>query len=182
MRSRNADNGGTTILCSGFCICLGRPRSKLARLEKLRHYIQGILHLMSQGSDSRFGWRLCGILVSGLLIFASLLLPPQLEHMRTGHWEIEHFLAYLMAVPIICLGWPRPFLVAITLIPAAALLEVLQCLRPDHSPNFFAALSSMVGVLVGALVAALIILVLEQIFSRRTNDDRRAEPSHTGEA
>jgi VanZ family protein len=166
----------------GFVYIFGKASIKFARLEKLRHYIEGILHLMSQGSDSRFGWRLCGILVLGLLIFASLLLPPQLEHMRTGHWEIEHFLAYLMAVPIICLGWPRPFLVAITLIPAAALLEVLQCLRPDHSPNFFAALSSMVGVLVGALVAALIIRVLEQIFSRRTNDDRRAEPSHTGEA
>src|SRR6476660_1794877 len=131
---------------------------------------------MSRASESRFGWRLCGVMVLGALIFASLLLPRQLEQMRTGHWEIEHFLAYLMAVPIICLGWPRPFFVAINLIPAAALLEVLQCLRPDHSPNFFAALSSMEGVLVGALVAALIIRVLEQIFSGAQTTIGRRSP------
>jgi hypothetical protein len=159
----------------------GKASIKFARLEKLRHYIEGILHLMSQGSDSRFGWRLCGILVLGLLIFASLLLPPQLEHMRTGHWEIEHFLAYLMAVPIICLGWPRPFLVAITLLPAAALLEVLQCLRPDHSPNFFAAFSSIGGVLVGALLASLMIRALDQISSRRRNAEPVAGLNTTAE-
>jgi hypothetical protein len=100
---------------------------------------------MRQGFDSRFGWRLCSVLVLAVLIFASLLLPPRLEQLRTGHWEIEHFVAYLLAVPIICLGWPRPFLVATTLIPAAALLEALQCLRPDHSPNVVAGLSSIGG-------------------------------------
>ena len=136
---------------------------------------------MSRASESRFGWRLCGVMVLGALIFASLLLPRQLEQMRTGHWEIEHFLAYLMAVPIICLGWPRPFLVAINLIPAAALLEVLQCLRPDHSPNFFAALSSIGGVLVGTLLVTLIIRVLEQISLRRTNADPSAGPNSTAE-
>ena len=93
---------------------------------------------MSQAFNTRFGWRLCGVLTVAALIFASLLLPSQLEQMRTGHWEIEHFFAYLVAVPLICLGWPRPFVVASTLIPVAALLEALQCLRPDHSPNIFA--------------------------------------------
>ena len=90
------------------------------------------------------------------LIIASLFLPPKLEQLRTGHWEVEHFLAYLAAVPIICLGWPRPFLVAMSLIPVAALLEVLQCLKPDHSPNYLAALSSIGGVLAGALFANLL--------------------------
>jgi hypothetical protein len=145
-----------------------------------RGLYRGNFTLMSQASESRFGWRLCGIIVLGAIIFASLLLPPQLEQMRTGHWEIEHFLAYLMAVPIICLGWPRPFLVATTLIPAAALLEVLQGLKPDHSPNFFAAISSIGGVLVGALLAAFILRVLEQIACRRRNVDPSAEPNATG--
>ena len=63
--------------------------------------------------------------------------------MRSGHWAIEHFLAYFAAVPIICLAWPRPFLVAAALIPSAALLEALQCIDPGHSPNIFAALSSI---------------------------------------
>ena len=111
-------------------------------------------------SSSRLMWiRLCGVLVLAALIIVSLLLPPQLEQLRTGHWEIEHFLAYLAAVPIICLGWPRPFLVAVGLIPIAALLEALQCLTPVHSPNFIAALSSVGGVLAGALLATLIIRV-----------------------
>src|SRR5262245_3786581 len=91
------------------------------------------------------------------LIIASLFLPPELEQLRTGHWAAEHFLAYLSAVPIICLGWPRPFLVVTSLIPVAALLEVLQCLKPDHSPNFLSALSSIGGVLAGALLATLLI-------------------------
>ena len=60
---------------------------------------------------------------------------------------------------IICLAWPRPFLVAAALIPSAALLEALQCLEPGHSPNIFAALSSIGGVLVGALLATLLLRV-----------------------
>jgi hypothetical protein len=116
-----------------------------------------VITLMSQAHNYRFGGRVCGVLVLAALIFASLLLPPQLEQLRSGHWGIEHFLAYLAAVPIICLGWPRPFLVATTLIPAAALLEGLQCLEPDHSPNIFAALSSVGGGVAGALLATLMI-------------------------
>jgi hypothetical protein len=140
------------------------------------------LPLMSRASNSHFGWRVCGVLVLAVLIFASLLLPPQLEHVRTGHWEIEHFLAYLAAVPIICLGWPRPFLVATTLIPAAALLEALQCLEPDHSPNILAALSSIGGVVVGALLAALMIRVLELQAFKRRRVDPTAEPDPTAES
>jgi hypothetical protein len=94
-----------------------------------------------------------------VLAIASLLLPPQLEEMRSGHWAVEHFLAYFATVPIICLAWPRPFLVAAALIPSAALLEVLQCLSPTHNPNVFAALSSIGGVLVGALLATLLLRV-----------------------
>ena len=63
--------------------------------------------LIGQTFPSRFGWRFCGVLVLAALIYASLLLPPQLEQLRTGHWGVEHFLAYLVAVPIVCLGWPR---------------------------------------------------------------------------
>ena len=125
---------------------------------------------MSQGSNSRFGWRLCSALALVALILTSLFLPPQLEQLRSGHWEVEHFLAYLAAVPILFLGWPRPFLVAGVLIPAAALLEVLQCLRPDHTPNALAALSSIGGVLVGCLLATLLIRIL----------DKRSFARHTG--
>ena len=127
--------------------------------------------MIGQTSKSHFGWRLCGVLVLAALIIASLFLPPKLEQLRTGHWEIEHFLAYLAAAPIICLGWPRPFLVAVCLIPVAALLEALQCLTPDHTPNFLAALSSVGGVLAGALLATLIIRVRDHLQS--ASKDRR---------
>jgi VanZ family protein len=110
---------------------------------------------MNQSPNSLFGRRLCGVLVVALLIFASLM-PPKLEQLRTGHWEIEHFLAYLAAVPILYLGWPRPFLIAAALVPTAALLEALQCLQPDHSPNSLAALSSMGGAAVGAALTSFI--------------------------
>ena len=106
--------------------------------------------MAARTSSSQFSRRLCAGLALAILVVGSLLLPPQLEEMRSGHWAVEHFLAYFAAVPIICLAWPRPFLVAAALIPSAALLEVLQCLSRGHSPNIFAALSSIGGVVVGA--------------------------------
>ena len=131
---------------------------------------EGILILMGQTSSFHFSWRLCRVLVVAALIIASLFLPPKLEQLRTGHFEIEHFLAYLAAALIICLGWPRPFLVAVSLIPLAALLEALQSLNPVHSPNVLAALSSIGGALIGALLATLIIRVMDLQFAPK---DRR---------
>jgi hypothetical protein len=37
----------------------------------------------------------CGALF--LIVVASLMLPAKLERLRTGHWQIEHFLAYSLA-------------------------------------------------------------------------------------
>ena len=135
---------------------------------------------MRQAFNSRFGWRLCGVLVLAILIFASLLLPPQLEQLRSGHWEIEHFLAYFMAAcpSFVLVGpgrfwWPRPL--------QRRPLEALQSLRPDHSPNIIAALSSIGGVVVGALIAALTIRVIERQASRCRSLDPSAEPNDTVE-
>jgi hypothetical protein len=47
--------------------------------------------------------------------------------------------------------------VAGILILAAALLEALQCLRPDHTPNPLAALSSIGGVIVGYLIVTRVV-------------------------
>ena len=115
--------------------------------------------MTTQTSNSQFGRRLCAVLALAVLVVASLLLPPQLEQMRSGHWAVEHFLAYFAAVPIICLAWPRPFLLAAALIPSAALLEVLQGLSPTHHPNVYAVLSSIGGMLAGALLATLLLRV-----------------------
>jgi hypothetical protein len=40
--------------------------------------------------------RLCSVVALAVIIFASFL-RAQLERLRTGHWDIEHFLAYFRA-------------------------------------------------------------------------------------
>jgi hypothetical protein len=91
-------------------------------------------------------WRIFGGFTLAAIIVASLMLPPGLEQLRTGHFAIEHFLAYFAAMCVVCRGWPRPFLVAGALVVLAALLEALQTLDPDHNLSVLAALSSMAGV------------------------------------
>ena len=93
-------------------------------------------------------WRLMGLLTVAVLIFASLFLPPRVEAMRSGYWAIEHFLAYFLATAVVFMGWRRPLAVAGSLVFLGVLLEALQCLEPTHSPNVYAALSSVSGVLV----------------------------------
>jgi VanZ family protein len=89
-----------------------------------------------------------GLLTVAALVFASLFLPPRVEEMRSGYWAIEHFAAYFLATLVIFTGWRRPLAVAGTLVFLGVLLEALQCLEPTHSPNVFAALSSVTGTLV----------------------------------
>ena len=100
--------------------------------------------------------RLCGVVAMAGIIFAYFL-PPGLERLRTGHWDVEHFLAFFAATLIIGLGWRRPFAVAVTLIAAAALLEALQGLTPNHTPEFLSVLSGAGGVLAAALAVKLIL-------------------------
>ena len=116
-------------------------------------------------SNSRLRWiRLCGVVAIVMLIFASLMLPPSWERLRTGHWDLEHFLAYFAATSIVCLGWPRPFVVAGALMAASSLLEALQYFTP-HSPNLLSALSGAGGALAAALLAKFLI----RARSRRAN-------------
>jgi hypothetical protein len=99
--------------------------------------------------------RLCGLLALAVIVFASFL-PAKWEQLRTGHWAVEHFLAYFVATSIICLGWHRPFIVAGSLVVAAAILEALQSLTPNHTPNFLSVVSGAGGALAAVLLAELI--------------------------
>lgn len=102
----------------------------------------------------RLSWlQLFGVVAFALVVYTSLMLPDQLERMRTGHWFTEHFVGYFIASLIICLGWRRRFLVASGLTVAAVVLEGLQALTPNHSPN----LLSVLGGASGAWLAALIV-------------------------
>ena len=87
-----------------------------------------------------------------LLAIASLVPADWLSLLRTGHWEIEHFLV----TSIVCLTWPRPFVVGGALMAVAALLEGLQGLTPDRTPDLMGAIWGAVGALAAALHAELI--------------------------
>jgi len=72
-------------------------------------------------------------------------------------WQIDHFLGYFAITLLVCLAWPRPFVVGGVLVAAAFLLEGLQAFSPGRSANFVAALCGAGGVLAAALVTELLI-------------------------
>ncbi len=107
----------------------------------------------------RLAWIwLCGALAIAGIIFASLLLPVDWERLRTGHWLIEHFLAYFVAASIICVGWPQPFVVAGGLTVAAVILETLQGLTPNHPASVDLVMAGAGGALTAAVIAKLILV------------------------
>jgi len=97
------------------------------------------------------------VVALALIIFASLMLPAKWAKLRTGHWAVEHFLAYFAATSILCLGWGHPFMVVGMLILLAALLEALQSLQPNHPANLLAALSGAGGASAAGLMVSFII-------------------------
>ena len=112
----------------------------------------------------RVNWiQICGVLAFAFVVFASLLLPEQVEQMRTGHWFAEHFVGYFAASAVICLGWRRPLVVAGMLTIVAFVLEGLQALTPNHSANFL----SVLGGACGAWLAALLVEAIRVASKRR---------------
>ena len=116
-------------------------------------------------SNAHSRWiRVCGVVAVALIIFASVMLPSKWEQLRSGHWAIEHFLAYFAAGSVMCLAWSRPFVLAGALGGIAApLLEAIQSVEPTHSANFL----SIVSGAGGAFAAALVISAAASIVARR---------------
>ena len=111
----------------------------------------------------RLSWlQICGVLAFAVVVYASLMLPAQVERMRTGHWFTEHCVGYFVAGVIICLGWRRSFLAAGILTVTAFVLEGLQALAPNHSPN----LLSVLGGATGAWLAALVVEAVRVVSKR----------------
>ena len=114
-------------------------------------------YLWAMTSNSRLRWiRLCGVTAIGLLVIISLSGAAAQPRTALG-WQMEHFLGYFAVTLIVCLAWPRPFVVAGGLVVVAGLLEGLQALTPDRHPNLIAALCGAGGALVAALLAELFI-------------------------
>jgi VanZ family protein len=95
--------------------------------------------------------------VAAIVLVVITALGPANWQARTGlGWEIDHFLGYFAITLLVCLAWPRPFVVG-ALMAVAALLEGLQALTPDRTSNLFAAFYGASGALAAALRAELFI-------------------------
>ena len=112
---------------------------------------------------------LCGVAAIGLLVFASLSGEAAQPRTVLG-WQLEHFVGYFLATLVVCSAWPRPLLVGAAIMVLAFLLEGLQALTPDRTPNLLAALIGAGGALVAILLAELFI----QVRRRRTLQSRES--------
>jgi VanZ family protein len=92
-----------------------------------------------------------------LLVISSLTNAAAQPRTIIG-WEMEHFLGYFAATLIVCLAWPRPWVVAGILVVVSGLLEGLQAFTPTRHPNLVAALCGAGG----ALAAALLVEILKR--------------------
>jgi hypothetical protein len=102
--------------------------------------------------------------------------------LRTGlHWLVEHFVVYFGVTAMICVAWPRPFLVATSLMLLAGLLEALQGVTLDRTPDLLSALSGAGGVLTAALLVWVVIRV-RKVPLRRACDIGCEKESHTAGA
>jgi hypothetical protein len=99
--------------------------------------------------------KFCSVAVAiAAIVFAQL--GPGDWQPRTGlGWQTEHVLAYFVVTSIVCLVWPRPFVVGPALMAASVLLEALQALTPDRHVNFLAGLYGAGGALAAALLVEL---------------------------
>ncbi|MEZ0282787.1 hypothetical protein [Methyloceanibacter sp.] len=106
-----------------------------------------------------------GVIILIVAVLASLI--PANMQIRTGlHWQVEHFLVYFTATAIFCLAWPRPFIVAGVMVAFSALLEVLQGLTPDRTPDLPTALAAAAGALTAGVLAKLVIWLRKLALAR----------------
>jgi hypothetical protein len=106
---------------------------------------------MTVSSTSRRWVSLFGTLALAGIVLATLA-PAEWVPRLGVHWMLEHFLGYFALSAIICLAWPRPFLVAGMLMVLAGVLEALQGATVDRTPDVLSALSGAVGVWTAALL------------------------------
>jgi hypothetical protein len=100
--------------------------------------------------------KFCSVIILALLVVAALG-PANWAPRSPFGWQIDHIVGYFVITSIVCVAWPRSFLVGGALVVVAALLEALQALTPDRSANLIAACCGAGGVLAAALFAVCVI-------------------------
>ena len=98
--------------------------------------------------------RLIGLL--GAAAFAALVMAALLPTKwvpRTGlGWQVEHFSIYFATTLILCITFPSPYVVPISVIVSSAILEALQVLTPDRVPDLTTAPCGAAGAIVAAIL------------------------------
>jgi hypothetical protein len=113
---------------------------------------------MIPSSASKLVWVIGAVALAAITVIT--LAPAQWVVLRTGvHWLLDHFVGYFCLTVLVCSVCRRPALVSIALVVLAGLLEALQGLTIDRTPDLLSALSGAGGVLTGALVASLVMSV-----------------------
>lgn len=98
-------------------------------------------------------------------IVASLI-PANMQFGTGLHWQVEHFLVYFAATATFCVAWPRPFIVAGVMMAFSVLLEALQGLTPDRTPDLPTALAAAAGALTAGVLAKLVIVARKLALAR----------------
>src|SRR5262245_24384105 len=107
---------------------------------------------MIHSSASKLAWVIGAVALAAITVIT--LAPEQWVVVRTGvSWLLDHFVGYFCLTILVCSLYRRPFVVAVALTLLAGLLEALQGLTIDRTPDLLSALSGGGGVLTAALLA-----------------------------
>ncbi len=137
-----------------------RPRRYQLRFPLIFPDFRGTLKKLRSRCEKvrsvRRAAKFCSAATVILLVYAAL--GPAKWQLRMGLGpSIEHFLAFFVVTSIVCIAWPRPFVVAGCLMVVSPLLEALQVFTPDRTPDALTAFWGAAGALAAALLAELFI-------------------------
>jgi VanZ family protein len=141
--------------------CHSSPRWQPFFFVLFRRHVTGWFFTGGRGGVSKgrikLVIKLCSVAaVIAAIVFAQLG-PADWQLRPNLGWRNEHIIAYFVVTSIVCLAWPRPFVVGPALMAASPLLEALQALTPDRHANFEAGLYGAGGALAAASLAELFI-------------------------
>ena len=129
---------------------------------------------MIPSSASKLAWIIGTAALAAITV--TTLAPAQWVVLRTGYWMLDHFVGYFCLTLLVCSLYRRPFVVAIALMLLAGLLEALQGLTIDRTPDLLSALCGAGGVLTAALLVWAVTPTSERLRCAVPRDPRPPPP------